>query len=260
MWGVFMFTVLNIVRQTEKRRFFCFRRRKKEKPLLSRVAVRGGAFFYTLTLYADKHGEVDFSAVPEMCLRRVIPVEGTELPDRCPVKLYRPTVFPLTVFLNSSIGLLKRAEDDPRTRTIGIVDPKARLQHGVEHFIPYAKTIRVFTEMPEKYDAVCEMLVKAWGVAPVVSNNPTAMQSCDYVFAPFQNIEGERQGTVRMRQGGNTILSGNTVLLPPEIEMRRPAGTDPLLFAAALYELCNVKEIETLTYDRFVPIKTDAIY
>lgn len=174
--------------------------------------------------------------------------------------VYRPTVFPLTVFLNSSIGLLKRAEDDPRTRTIGIVDPKARLQHGVEHFIPYAKTIRVFTEMPEKYDAACEMLVKAWGVAPVVSQNSAAMQSCDYVFAPFQNIEGERQGTVRMRQGGNTILSGNTVLLPPEIEMRRPAGTDPLLFAAALYELCNVKEIETLTYDRLIPIKTDAIY
>ena len=114
--------------------------------------------------------------------------------------------------------------------------------------------------MPEKHDAACEMLVKAWGVAPVVSQNSAAMQSCDYVFAPFQNIEGERQGTVRMRQGGNTILSGNTVLLPPEIEMRRPAGTDPLLFAAALYELCNVKEIETLTYDRFVPIKTDAIY
>ena len=222
-------------------------------PLLSRVAVRGGAFFYTLTLYADKHGEVDFSAVPEMCLRRVIPVEGTELPEKCPVKLYRPSVFPLTV-------LLKRAEDDPRTRTIGIVDPKARLQHGVEHFIPYAKTIRVFTEMPEKYDAVCEMLVKAWGVAPVVSNNPTSIQSCDYVFAPFQNIENVRQGIVRVRQGGNTFLSGNTVLLPPEIEMRRPAGTDPLLFAAALYELCNVKEIETLTYDRFVPIKTDAIY
>lgn len=229
-------------------------------PLLSRVAVRGGAFFYTLTLYADKHGEVDFSAVPEMCLRRVIPVEGVELSKNCPAKLYKPSVFPLTVFLNSSIGLLKRAEDDPRTRTIGIVDQNARLQHGVENFIPYAKTIRVFTEMSEKYDAVCEMLVKAWGVAPVVSNNPTAMQSCDYVFAPFQNIEGVRQGTVRVRQGGNTILSGNTVLLPPEIEMRRPAGTDPLLFAAALYELCNVKEIETLTYDGFVPIKTDAIY
>ena len=193
-------------------------------PLLSRVAVRGGAFFYTLTLYADKHGEVDFSAVPEMCLRRVIPVEGVELSKNCPAKLYKPSVFPLTVFLNSSIGLLKRAEDDPRTRTIGIVDQNARLQHGVENFIPYAKTIRVFTEMSEKYDAVCEMLVKAWGVAPVVSNNPTAMQSCDYVFAPFQNIEGVRQGTVRVRQGGNTILSGNTVLLPPEIEMRRPAG------------------------------------
>lgn len=260
MWGVFMFTVLNIVKQTEKKRLFCFRRRKKEMPLLSRVAVRGGAFFYTLTLYADKHGEIDFSAVPEMCLRRVIPVEGVTLPENCPAKRYNPSVFPLTVFLNSSIGLLKRAEDDPRTRTIGIVDPQARLQHGVEFFIPYAKTIRVFTDFPEKYDAACEMLVKAWGVAPIVSQNNAALNACDYVFSPFQKGEGERQGTVRVRQGGNAILSGNTVLLPPEIEMRRPAGTDPLLFAAALYELCNLKEMQDLVYDRFVPIKTDAIY
>lgn len=260
MWGVFMFTVLKIVEPLEKNRFFCFRRRKKQMPLLSHVAVRGGAFFYTLTLYADKHGDVDFSAVSEMCLRRVIPVEGTELPERCPVKLYIPSVFSLTVFLHSAVGLLQRAEDDPRTRTIGIVDPQARLQHGVEYFIPYAKTIRVFTDFPEKYDAACEMLVKAWGVAPIVSQNNAALNTCDYVFSPFQKGTGAVQGTVRVRQGGNTILAGNTVLLPPEIEKRRPAGTDPLLFAAALYELCNLREMQDLVYDRFVPIKTDTIY
>ena len=115
-------------------------------------------------------------------------------------------------------------------------------------------------QVPEREDEACERLVQAWAWAAVVSQNSPTMPSCERVLAPFQSVDGKRQGTVRMRQGGNAILSGNTVLLPPEIEMRRPAGTDPLLFAAALYELCNVKEIETLTYDRFVPIKTDAIY
>lgn len=260
MWGVFMFTVLNIIQSPASGHFFTFRRRKKQPPTLSHVAVRGGAFFYTLTLYADKHGNVDFSAVPEMCLHRVIPVEGVTLPQTSPVKLYIPSVFPLTVFLRSAVGLLQRAEDDPCVRTIGIVDPQARLQHAIEQFIPYAKTIRVYTDFPEKYEAVRELIAQAWGVAPIVGQQNGSCNGCDYVFAPFQKTAKTVQGTIRVRQGGGVLLAGDTVALPPEIETRRPKGTDPFLFAAALYELCNIREMQELSYTRFVPIKTDAIY
>ena len=78
------------------------------------------------------------------------------------------------------------------------------------------------------------------------------------MLAPFLKTENGMDGVLQYGMP-KVCCAGDGCVLPAEFEARRPQGVDSVLFASALYELCNQKDLDNLRYARLKAIKSMAI-
>lgn len=260
MWGVFMFAVLKVHPYQKppifKRLFY-----RKPEPILTKTPLRGGAFFYTAEFFCDKHGCTDISILPDLvggCAQRIL-LSDSGIPILPPLQVFTPILYPQLLFLNTALDFLKKLPDAPNARTLGFVDADAQLQEKIVPFVRQAKTVKIFTEFPLRYDAFAGKLLAEWGLSVVVSSCAEVLRDCTVVLAPFFQVKTGDCG-VLYYSGNETYYIGDKFVLPAEAETRRPFGVDAVKFASALYELCNWKDLVNLRYERLKPIKSDAIY
>lgn len=257
-----MFTVLEVqpyVRPLFFRRLFS----KPLQPTVEKVAVRGGAFFYKATAFADKNGCADLSFLPStvgIAAQRIVPCgeEMSELPT--PLQFFSPKIFPTVLFVNTVCAFLEKYRDTYSACTVGILDEDARLRGMFRNLVPLSKAIRVFCRTPAAYADLQSELLESHGLSLVVCDSQTVLRDCGIVLRPFEKTADGAVGTLTVRQGGKAILAGEGITLPQEYKERMPQNTNALLFASALYECCNVTQLQNLQYTRFVPIKTAGIY
>lgn len=253
-----MFTVLEIkpfVPQPFFRRIFA----KPPQPTVEKVAVRGGAFFYKVTVSTDKTGALDVSFLPYAvgaAAQRILFCGACELPLPAPLQLFAPRIFPTVLFINTACAFLQTHRPQFSNAVIGIFDPNAQLQTAVNRFVPYAKTIRIYCEDPSQYETVQAEVLSSVGLSIVVSNTPTALNGCDIVLSPYLQTGDGKIGTLTVFRGGKTVFAGEGITLPPEYEARCFTGTDKISFASALYECCNTLDLHDLQYTKFVPVKS----
>lgn len=245
-----------------------FRRRfaKKAQPSLEKVAVRGGAFFYKVTVQAEKNGYADLSFLPlsvGAAGQRILPCGELQQDLPAPLRLYSPRVFPTALFLNTARDFLQKNRASFQNCTLGVLDPDGTLQTVVYDFVPFVKSMRIFCENTANYEAVQSAILATNGLSVILCDTPEALKECDILLSPYTATADSKLGTLTMLRGGKAVLAGKGVKLPPEYEARRPAGTDPLLFASALYECCNVSDLRDLQYEKFVAVtstKTAGMY
>lgn len=260
MWGVFMFTVLQVHPYQKppllKRLFY-----RCPDPVVTRVPLRGGAFFYKADFFADKHGKTDLSVLPNSvggCAQRLL-WAGAEMQIQPPLQKFAPTLYPEILFLNTALHFLRAQSEPPHTRILGFADSEARLQERIIPFVRLAKTVKIYTAFPNQYDALSKDILAEWGLSVIVSSRKEVLQDCNVVLAPSSETCLGTRGVLCC--GREPICyAGEQFSLPQEEEARRPENTDAMLFAAALYELCNVKGLENLRYARLKPIKSETIY
>lgn len=257
-----MFTILKVIPYTRPRFFWQGWFQKTPAPELQRVDVRGGAFFYIAQLYADKNGSVDFNALLPLggSRQRLLPCGQVlqKLPE--PFRWFKPTVLPGLLFMNTALRFLKTTSFLHPLQTIGIADENAVLCKSALPFASYAKEVRVYTAHPERYAQTSEEMLEAYGLPLVLSNTPKTVEACEVQLWPFQANAHMSPGRFVLHHGISATLAGTTLTLPSEQAHRCPPDTDALLFASALYELCNDASLGTLCYDRFLPIKTQRAY
>lgn len=260
MWGVFMFTVLQVHPYQKpplfKRLFY-----RQPDPVVTCVPLRGGAFFYKADFFTDKHGETDVSVLPNLvggCAQRLL-LSETEIQLQPPLQKFMPVLYPEILFLNTALHFLRGQPEPPNIRILGFVDPTARLQEKIVPFVRLAKTVKIYTDFPNRYDTLTKEILEEWGLSVIVSSYAETLKECNVVLAPFCE---NSLGTHGVLCGGREQIcyAGEQFLLPQEEEARRPKDTDAVLFASALYELCNVKGLENLRYARLKPIKSETIY
>lgn len=255
-----MFTVLQVHAYQKpplfKRIFY-----QRPEPVITRIPLRGGAFFYKADFFADKHGETDLSVLPSLvggCAQRLVPAgEQTQLQP--PLQKFTPKLYPETLFLNTALRFLREQPESPNMRILGFTDDEARLQERIIPFVRLAKTVKIYTRFPNRYDELSQEILAEWGLSVIVSDCAEVLKDCNIILAPFFETALGTRG-VLYRTGEQICYTGEQLLLPQEEEARRPEDTDAVLFAAALYELCNVKGLENLCYARLKPIKSETIY
>ncbi len=255
MWGVCMFTVIKVHPYQKpllfKRLFY-----RAPAPLITRVPLRGGAFFYEAEFFADKYGKADLSVLPALvggCAQRLL-LETADIPILPPLKQFTPTVYPEMLFLNTSLQFLRECSESPNARTLGFTDREARLQEKIIPFVRLAKSIKIYTDFPRGYDTLVKEILEEWGLSVIVSSHAEVLNDCNVVLDSFWESCTGGRGLLRYEDMWY-CCADDSFALPYAEEMRRPAGTDPVLFAAALYELCNVQGLENLKYARLKPIK-----
>ncbi|MGN0519924.1 MAG: hypothetical protein ACI4LB_04220 [Candidatus Fimenecus sp.] len=239
---------------------------KKTQPTIEKVAVRGGALFYKVTAQADKTGYADLSFLSYTigaAAQRILPCGALsgDLPE--PLRLYLPRVFPLTLFFNTALSFLQANRAQFPNCTLGIADRNGFLQNAVCDFVPFVKSMRIFCENKANYETVQSEILSSNGLSVILCDTLDALKDCDILLSPFEKTADGKIGTLTVFRGGKTVLAGEGVALPPEYEARRPLGTDPLLFASALYECCNVLDLRDLQYEKFVSVpstKTAGMY
>lgn len=259
MWGVFMFTVLKVNPFQKppilKRLFY-----RPPEPILTRVPLRGGAFFYTVECFADKRGNTDLSSLPDLvggCAQRIL-LQDVKIPILPPLQIFEPVLYPQILFLNTAVDFLEKLPDAPSARTLGFVDPEARLQKAIVPFVRQAKTVKICTDFPKRYDELAKEILADWGLSVIVSSCADVLRDCTVLLIPFLKTENGGYGVLQYSKQ-SVCLAGNDFVLPAVFEARRPQGVDSVLFASALYELCNQKELDNLRYVRLKPIKSVTI-
>ncbi len=257
-----MFTVLQI-EPYQKPRFLQRLFYRPPAPKAERIAVRGGMFFYRAVLFADKHGEADLSVLPDLVgssAQRILFCGEDTRELAPPLRRFVPVLYPSLLFLNTAYDFLKAMPTPPNMRALGVVDADARLQKLLFPFVRLAKTVKVYTNMPEKYDVLCAEILSEWGLSVIVSEQIDALADCDVILAPFAAAAGGQVGILQCGRRAGQCYAGDSLLLPSEAEARRPSGVAPVQFASALYELCNASELKDLRYADLKPIKNGAIY
>lgn len=263
MWGVFMFCVLHIESSNSKGPKWLRRFHKPLPPICEQIPIRGGAFFYDVTLFRDWRGEADLSVLPQLVggsAQRILLCGEEELSLPAPLRLFKPSLFLPTVFFQSARAFLETEDTPPSERVLGVCDPDARVQAALYPFANLAKTVKVYTRRAQSYASIRAELLSESGLSLIVSEQQGTLADCTVILDPFAQIAGHPMGTLTLRKCGRVVLAGEGVKLPAEYAERCPKGANPLLFAAALYELCNVRELQSLRYTRFVPINPTSVY
>lgn len=256
-----MFLVLKTEPFSRARNPFVRLFQKPKPPELSRVAVRGGAYFYSAVLYADKHGKTDFSLLLPLggCIQRIVP-NGTLPTLPAPFAVFQPRFFPAYLFLQTALQHLRKQTEGTPLPLLGISDRNGLLANCIPPFADVAAHIRIFTAAPQRYAAVCEQVFCERGLPLILSDSEAALRSCTVQLLPFaENAEPYFPGQLVTTATG-AVYAGTGLELPAELAARRPPDTNALQFVSALYELCNVPLPKTLCYDALYPIKSGKIY
>ena len=224
------------------------------EPVFERVNVKGAAPFYRLEIYEKQCGQGYCEVVKLLgsCSKAVIPTVGTDVSGANGLKIFKPTLLPNIMTVNSAEDYLKKRKYDKTAFTLGIKDRKGSFSQHLEKFVNLAGEIRVFTENEFAYKSVCDKIYDLYGLSVVICRNARSFGSCDMLISPENEFDRYFNNCMLVRCGENgyNILKGEGITLPKYAEKLLPDGVDALVFASALYEACALKTLGTLKYDK----------
>jgi len=250
-------------------------RRRAAPPALVRVTPPGGAAFFRLEAAQRGKGELPWAEIERAAGRlrtRMLFPEGLCPPPPAPprsaaqaqlepgLRAFLPRRLPLLLCLRTAQQILQKTEAPARQLRVTVVDPRSVLARQLEHLVPLAGSLRVFTPEPAIYRAAAAQLQRRYGVTLVVSDSPACFAQSHLVIADDLRLFTGRESGLILTPDTETPLPGGAAcrvargrgpLLPEAHAPLCPPGIDPLLFACALYELCGVKEMERLRFSHF---------
>ncbi len=224
------------------------------EPVFERVNVKGAAPFYRLEIY-EKQCKDGYGEVIKMlgsCSKAVIQTFGTDVSPVNGIKIFRPTLLPNIMTVNSAEDFLRHRKYDKTAFTLGIKDRKGAFSQYLEKFVNLAGEVRVFTKNEFAYKSVCDKIYDLYGLSVVICLNERNLGSCDMIISPGNEFDRYFNNCVLVRCGESeyNILKGEGITLPKYIAELLPDGVDSLVFASALYEACALKTLGTLKYDK----------
>ncbi len=248
-----MFSILNI--KPEESNFFkrLKNRLSPPNPKMERINIVGAAPFYTLEIYENQCGE-NYENVAKLLgssARAVILAKGFSIKNTRNLHLFKPTVFPNLMTVNCAEEYLKKIGTDNRT-VFGIRDLRGAFASHTERFVNFAGEIRVYSKNENIYAKISDFLYEKYGLSLVVSSNENVLEKCDLILSPDNDFNRFFNNSVLVKKSENRwdVLKGDGICLDKKYSRLCPEGIDTLLFAAALYETCAVKELQLTKYEK----------
>lgn len=175
---------------------------------------------------------------------------GVRPPAGGEVKGYSDEEFRRRLLVNFVLELLRQAGKQRRLE-VAFVDIAGQCAGVAAELIQCASSLRVLTLRPRRYDACCAYCIQKYGAAPLISGEPSVMQSASLVLAPYGFLQTclPPAGQMVFAQGSGRIgmtVPPEAVVLPKRYLEYMPAGISPSLFAAALYDSGRAPELSSL--------------
>jgi hypothetical protein len=244
--------------------------RRPAEPVMVRVNVPGGAPFFRLELSARKGG-VPWNAVEQTagrCRTRMLFPSGIRPPappkveraaqNEPGLRAFQPRRLPLLHCLRAAQQVLRRCETPAQSLSVALVDPRCVAGRALEPLVMLAGSLRVFTPDLPAYRAVAAQLLERYGVTLILSDSEGCFAQSDVVIADdLSMFTGKERGLIFTMPGvpapsGCRVCRPAGLPLPEEFAALCPPGIHPLHFAAALFELCGVREMERLQPQGYV--------
>ena len=232
------------------RRRFAERLRRERAVRCVRVPVPGGASFFRLvTPYC---GGIPWQAVRRAAgkLFVLLPETPSMPKDELP-RVFVPRQFPLLCTTQTAAALL--CENAP-VASLGVLDPRGALCGHTACLLSAARDVRIVTDHPERFRQDVYSAMRERGAAMTVERDRALLRGCRVLVCEnADDAPGGADAVFCMRQSASrtdtVYLSGFT--LPDAYRSLLPKGTDPFLFAAALYELCGVRALGMCRFSGF---------
>ena len=245
-----MFAVLAYREEAAGRLCRSFHRIFGEKIAADRTPVGQGECFFTASVTPGTRIRWDdlFVCMGRLSREMVLPPD-LEIPDGCGITRFVPAALEPRVVMNTAAALLARVHD-PRI-PITLVDLRGNLCSMLIPIVRCCASVRVVTENTALYAGVCERLMDEYGASVLVCPPGSGIVRGGVAVLPF----GAEQASAM--EGSLCIIPsvpdppGNAIAvqglgLPEEYQKMCPSGIPELLFGAALYEKCSVREIGAL--------------
>ena len=142
-------------------------------------------------------------------------------------------------------------------RSVGVVDLRGSFVNEYASLIDLAGDITIITSRPYLYENLKEWALEQHGAAIQVSGDIRRIERYRTVYLPNGlmlevpgggGIFSSKSTAVKNRR----VVTGKEIRLPEEYQALLPQGYDPFIFAAVLYEQCNVKTLNGLTYQKYL--------
>lgn len=253
-----MFAVLEIDSEKSGHQIPFFRVKKQPKPVMRKVEVTGSVPYLIVTAKMIKKN-IPFCDIAEVCGRcasRMIIPKNIELPERCGLREFVPSYYPhiLTLFLAADV--LRKCKTEARDITLSVIDKKGILINHIEFIVKLAGTIKIITTN-RNYSNLAENIFDKYGAAIIITDNKNALDKSDIIIAvDTDELSGDEKGLIftygkpRIRGLSQNIICGGDVCLGGEYTKYLPMNIDMLQFASALYEICGLKKIENLKFEK----------
>lgn len=251
-----MFVVIEEAFDKSKKGIF----NKRAKIDVSCVHLQNRRFFYKIEAVSQK-GTLPWEEIALLCgtlfKKTVLPknIKGIE---KTKLNSYEPKCFFDKLLLFFAVDILK--EEKVQNLTIAVVDENAVLSSCIKILVPFSKSISVITNNPQIYKKTQKSILCEYGLSLEVREHflKDNMNFDVLISKKSESVPLLFGQTVFSLTKGKNFASRQYILkdisLPAFYEKQIKKGTDRLLFAAALYELCDVKEMlyQKATYERYL--------
>ncbi len=246
-----MFAVLQFAEPEKKIRSFF----TSPKIASERITLPSGGVYFVVT--AEKHrGKIPWKKL-ESCLgilrRDVILPEGVTVPKYVNITAFTPNILPRLLLINSATEYIVMHKAHFLSKSLTVFDEYGIYVSCIESLLSIFSSIKIVTGQGEKYEELSHHLLKNYGFSLMVTDKESfdsdavISHSCKVpVYFGGAVFTNEKKYLMNSRP-----LSGSEILLPDLYENLRPHNVGRLLFASALYEKCDAKELKDLKYEDF---------
>lgn len=228
---------------------------RKPKIQSQRFDLPSGDAFFTVT--AEKHfGKAPWKKL-ENCLgilkHNILLPDDIIVPEGINITKFTPDILPGLILMNSTADYITKHRLHFQNKSLTIFDEKAIYQSYIEKLLPCFCSIRIITDLPEKYSSLSRRLLENYGFSLIISTEESF--NSDVVISHSCKAPIYFEGTIFTNEGNcmmnGRVLYGSEINLPEAYEILRPEGIGRVLFASALYESCKENSLAEIRYKNF---------
>ena len=247
-----MFTALELSEENKKgfrslSRFF-----RKPKVEIEKIEPKNGKAFYICKAETRK-GKIPWGEI-----EAVSTIKAFLLPDcvteKPPIEVWKPKKLPQLMLFNSAVEYIREKALPPTKTQITVVDKEGHYVNLLKNMINLASQITVVTS-DERYRNLSDDLLNDYGVSLIIREELGGEKGENGFLFDYsgESVPLSYKGTVFSREK-KYLLNGKSLTpggfdLPDEYEKLRIPKINKLHFASALFELCNVKELQSLKFN-----------
>lgn len=247
-----MFTVVEFIEEKRRSILDYMKIFRKAEIEINEITPENGKSFYHCKAKVRK-GRIPWKAIKAAspAERFILPYNVTEKP---PVNVFTPEKLPQIMLFNSAVEYIKEKALSPSKTQITVVDKKGLYVNYFKDVIKLASHITVVTSA-QSYRQLSDELLNAYGVSLIIRDElyEAKGENCFLFDYEAETVPLSYNGTV-FSKSKKYLLNGKSLTpggfdLPYRYEQLLNKNINKLHFASALYELCEVKELQKLKFN-----------